>query len=115
MKRITSVEDWRKLLERSKEYPFLLLKFSMTCVSSVSAMKEFRALETALSKYIIIVQKDRLVSNAVAKDLGVKHESPQLLILKDGKGIWQATHYKIKKSLLKEAINTYVSQLSSFK
>lgn len=108
MKRITSVEDWRELLESSKEQPFLLFKFSMTCVSSLSAMKEFRALETELSKYIIIVQEDRLVSNAVAKDLGVKHESPQLLILKGGRGIWQATHYKIKKSLLKEAINTYL-------
>ena len=52
---------------------------------------------------------DRPVSNAIEKDLGVKHESPQLLILKDGKGIWQATHYKTKKTLLNDAINTYIS------
>lgn len=108
MERIKSIEEWRELLEKSKEQPFLLFKFSTTCLSSLSAMKEVRALETELPKYIVIVQEDRLVSNVIENDLGVKHESPQLLILKGGKGIWQATHYSIKKSLLKEAINTYV-------
>ena len=108
MKRITSIEAWWGLLEKSKEQPFLLFKFSMTCLSSLSAMKELRALETELPIYVVIVQQDRLVSNTIEKDLGVKHESPQLLILKGGKGIWQATHHKIKKSLLNEAINTYV-------
>lgn len=108
MKRIASIEAWRALLEKSKEQPFVLFKFSTTCLSSLSAMKEVRSLETELPKYIVIVQEDRIVSNAIEEDLGVKHESPQLLILKDEKGIWQATHYKIKKSLLKEAIKMYV-------
>ncbi|WP_313890939.1 bacillithiol system redox-active protein YtxJ [Psychrobacillus sp.] len=108
MKRITSIEAWRNLLETSKDQPVLLLKFSLTCASSLLAMKEIRALETELPKYIVIVQMERQVSNAIEKDLGVRHESPQLLILKDGKGIWQATHYKIKKSLLTEAIDSYI-------
>lgn len=108
MKRIKSVEAWQELLERSSEQPFLLLKISITCLSSLSAKKELQALETELPIYIVIVQMDRHVSSAIEKDLGVKHESPQLLILKDGKGIWQATHYAIKKSLLNDAINTYV-------
>ena len=38
---------------------------------------------------------DRQVSNAIERDLGVKHESPKLLILKDGKGVWQATHFEL--------------------
>ena len=108
MERIKTNEEWQKLLEQSKEQPLLLMKFSLTCVSSISALKEFKALETELPKYLVIVQKERAVSNAIERDLGVRHESPQLLILKDGKGIWQATHYKIKRPLLSEAINTYV-------
>ena|SRR5690625_3653812 len=99
MKRITSIEAWRELLEGSKDEPCLLLKYSMTCLSSLSAMKEMRKLETELPIYIVIVQQDRLVSNTIEKDREVKHESPQLLILKGGKGVWQATHHKIKKSL----------------
>lgn len=108
MNRIKSVKAWRKLLGNSCEQPFLLFKFSTTCLSSLSAMKELKALETELPKYIVIVQEDRLVSDTIAMDLKVKHESPQLLILKDQKGIWQATHYKIKISHLNKAINTYV-------
>ena len=108
MKRIKSIEVWRELLEKSKEQPFLLFKFSLTCLSSLSAKKELQSLETELPIYMVVVQMDRQVSNAVENDLGVKHESPQLLILKGGKGIWQATHYQIKKTLLNDAINTYV-------
>lgn len=108
MKRITSIEAWRELLGNSSEQPFLLFKFSTTCLISLSAIKVFRTLETEIPKYIVIVQEDRVVSNAIEKDLGVKHESPQLLILKDQKGIWQATHYQIKKHLINEAITRYV-------
>lgn len=108
MKRIKTSEEWLEILEQSREQPLLILKFSMTCVSSISALKEFKALNTALPKYLVLVQIERDVSNAIARDLGVKHESPQLLILKEGKAIWQATHYKVKRSLLAEAINTYV-------
>lgn len=79
----------------------------MTCVSSISALKEFKALDTALPKYLVIVQKERDVSNVIAQDLGVKHESPQFLILKEKKAIWQATHYKVKCQRIVEAIDTY--------
>lgn len=81
----------------------------MTCFSSLSAKKELQALQTELPIHVVIVQMDKQVSKAVEQDLGVKHESPQLLIVKDGKGIWQATHYHIKKSVVNDAITTYVS------
>ncbi|MFJ7733764.1 bacillithiol system redox-active protein YtxJ [Lysinibacillus sp. NPDC097231] len=108
MQRIKTTEEWRDILQQSKHEPCLVLKYSLTCFSSISAMKEFKALETNLPKYLVIVQKERHVSNAIEKELKVRHESPQLFILKDGKGIWQATHYKIKRSLLSEAISMYV-------
>lgn len=108
MKRIKTIEDWHALLESSTTHPFLLFKYSMTCVSSVLANKELRALKTSLPIHTVIVQLDRKVSNAIEKDLGVKHESPQLLILKDGRGIWQATHYHIKKKAVDDAIRQYV-------
>ena len=108
MKRIKTIEAWRGLLEKSGEQPFLLFKISMTCSSSLTAKKELEALETELPIYVVFVQMDREVSNVIESDLGVKHESPQLLILKDGKGIWQATHYHIKKSVISDAIEMYV-------
>lgn len=109
MQRIKTSEEWRKIVKQSREQPILLLKFSMTCISSITALKEFKALDTHLSKYLVIVQMERDVSNIIEKDLSVKHESPQFLIMMNGRGIWQATHYKIKRTLLTDAINTYVN------
>lgn len=108
MKRIKTIQAWRTLLEESAEQPFLLFKFSMTCFSSLTAKKEMQKLDTDLPIHVVIVQLDRNVSNTIEADLSVKHESPQLLIVKDGRGIWQATHYHIKKDLLEEAIEQYV-------
>lgn len=108
MKRIKTIAAWESVLQQSKEQPLLVFKLSMTCFSSLTAKKELQKLQTDLPIYIVIVQMDRKVSNAIESDLGVKHETPQLLILKEGRGIWQATHYHIKKDIVVDAIETYV-------
>lgn len=108
MKRLKTIEEWQTLLEKSDEQPFLLFKLSITSLSSVSAKKEMESLVTDLPRYVVIVQLDRKVSNAVELDTGVKHETPQLLIIKGKKAIWQATHYHIKRSTVLDAIETYV-------
>lgn len=108
MKRIKTIAAWESVLEKSKEEPLIIFKLSMTCFSSLTAKKELQTLQTKLPIYIVIVQMDRKVSKAIEEDLGVKHETPQLLILKDGKGIWQATHYHIKQAIVTEAIETYI-------
>lgn len=107
MKRIKTIESWHTLLKNSTTQPFLIFKYSMTCFSSISANKELRTLETDLPIYTVIVQTDRKVSNIIEQDLKVKHESPQLLIVKDGKAIWQATHYHIKRKIVHDAISMY--------
>lgn len=108
MKRMKTIESWHTLLQNSTTLPFLLFKYSMTCFSSISANKELRALETDLPIYTVIVQTDCKASNIIKQDLQVKHASPQLLIIKNGKAIWQATHYHVKKKIVYDAISTYL-------
>jgi len=48
MERIKTAEQWRDTLQQSKDKACLVLKFSMTCFSSISALKELKALETNL-------------------------------------------------------------------
>lgn len=109
MEQIRTVDDWQLIREEAKFHPIIIMKFSMTCVSSVTALKEYRALETDLPKYLVIVQPSREASNAIEADLGVRHESPQLLILNEGRAVWQATHYKIKRSAILKAIKLYAN------
>lgn len=110
MNRIKKIEEWRRLLEKSDDQPFLLFKLSMTCFASITAKKELQKLRTELPIYVVIVQLNKKLSEAIESDLGVKHETPQLLIVKDKRGIWQATHYHIKEKKVKEAVETYVTQ-----
>lgn len=107
MERIKTVEAWRELMANSTQQPFLIFKYSMTCSASLTAKKEMQKMITDLPVYLVVVQQDREVSAAIAQDLGVRHESPQVLIIKNGKGTWQATHYHIKKDAVKKAVGQY--------
>src|SRR5690625_7245863 len=51
--------------------------------------------------YYIDVKKDRPVSQKVAEITGVQHESPQILILKEGEVFWHASHHAIREDKLK--------------
>lgn len=107
MNRLKTIKEWNALLENSDGQPLLLFKLSVTSLSSVTAKKEMESLVTELPIYVVIVQMDKKISNAVEADTGVKHETPQVLIIKDKKAIWQATHYQIKQSIVLDAIETY--------
>jgi bacillithiol system protein YtxJ len=42
--------------------------------------------------YILIVQNSREISDRVAKELDVKHETPQIMIISDGKAVYHVSH-----------------------
>lgn len=104
MQELFSAEEWDEVLEQSTEVPVLLLKHSSTCPISAAAFQAFEQVETKLPKYFMIVQKSRPLSKTIEQDLEVRHESPQLFLLKDGKTVWQATHYSIRATAIAKAI-----------
>ncbi|MBF4502086.1 bacillithiol system redox-active protein YtxJ [Savagea sp. SN6] len=109
MKQIKSIPAWREILEQSKQSPQIIFKFSATCVVSPPAHKQMSAFmkKSDVPVHLVIVQTDRAVSDAIEADLGVRHESPQVLILSGGRAVWQATHYKIKERDIRKAIKLY--------
>ena len=54
--------------------------------------------------HFVDVVKNRELSGQIASKTGVRHESPQVLVLKNGKVYWHASHSAIDKDELKEAI-----------
>ena len=72
-----------------------LLKHSRTCPVSAAAWAEVAAYEKAHARDaigLVVVQDDRAASDRVAAAYRVKHESPQLFLIKDGTAIWHASH-----------------------
>ena len=53
---------------------------------------------------MITVQHHRSVSDAATTLLGVRHETPQAILLKDGVPVWNASHFRITAGELKRAL-----------
>lgn len=109
MKQIKTIEAWEEIIEQSKQSPQIVFKFSATCVVSPPAHKQMSKFmkKSDVPVHLVIVQTDPLISSQIEKDLGVRHESPQVLILSKGRAVWQATHYLIKEKEVRKAIELY--------
>lgn len=104
--RITSVQQLEQLLSSSTNV--LLFKHNTRCPISAGAYREFQQFchspeANDLQIGLIYVIEDRPVSNAIAQRFNVVHASPQALLIKDGKVVWNASHSHITASTLKQA------------
>jgi bacillithiol system protein YtxJ len=87
---ITKLDD---LIKLSSEKPVVLFKHSITCPISTDASNQMSIVNGDVN--IVIVQTSREISNAIEERTNIRHQSPQAIILKDGKPIFQASHYDI--------------------
>jgi bacillithiol system protein YtxJ len=53
---------------------------------------------------LLEVQSARELSREVAVITGVRHETPQVIVLKDGKAVWNASHYDVDASSVSKAL-----------
>jgi bacillithiol system protein YtxJ len=86
----------------------MLFKHSNSCPISSRAYREFETyLENAdpeVSHNLVVVQKARRVSNEIESRLNLLHESPQAILVKNGREIWNASHFAITASTLAETV-----------
>src|ERR1051325_6948985 len=109
-------DELHRLLTSSEERPILLFKHSYTCGVSMEALDELvshmnervkpGAEPTSPQYAMVTVQTHRAVSNAVAQKLGVRHETPQALLIKDGKVVWSASHFRVTAAAVEAAIKS---------
>ena len=107
MPTLTHLSDHSELdaaIEESRLRPVLLFKHSRNCGVSCEALDELhaqveRAPEAALYK-MITVQSHRHVSDMAAIRLGIRHETPQAILLRDGRPVWNASHFRITADAL---------------
>jgi bacillithiol system protein YtxJ len=97
--------DFDALLEQSKQEPVALLKHSIACPISAQGQKEFVGLEDDGDPplYAIVVQYARDLSDHIAETLGVQHETPQVVLIKDGEAFYDASHFDITTDALRSA------------
>jgi bacillithiol system protein YtxJ len=109
LKELKSVEELDKAISESTGKDVLLFKHSLTCPISARAFRELESFldeaDTRASYALITVQAARAVSNEAAARLGVKHETPQAILIRDGRQVWNASHFDITAGSLKRALS----------
>ena len=92
------------LLTDSTKKPVIVFKHSNAC--SISA-RAYREMEKVDGVNILEVQSARAISNEVADLTGVRHETPQVIIFRDGKAVWNASHFDVVAAEVRKAVETH--------
>ena len=96
-----------EIIELSFQKPVILFKHSTRCSISSMALSRFER-EWDLSQHVELFYLDliafRELSNEIARVLNVEHQSPQVLLLKNGGVIYNASHNGISAQEIKSAL-----------
>ncbi|HEY0969416.1 MAG TPA: bacillithiol system redox-active protein YtxJ [Gemmatimonadales bacterium] len=85
----------------------LIFKHSTLCPVSGLALQEVMALADAhpdLPIHLVDVHSQRHLSNQLADTLGVRHESPQALIVRHGEVVWHASHFGVMRERMERIL-----------
>lgn len=102
---VSTLDELTDALRASYDSPVLLFKHSATCPISSMAHREIDRLTEASDPpvYRIVVQRARQVSSACAEQTGIRHESPQALVVRDGEVVWHASHHRVRAAAIRAA------------
>lgn len=89
---VGSRADLDAALDASSLAPVILFKHSETCGVSFMARSLFEEGSLPAPVHEIVVQRHRDLSNEVAAQLGVRHESPQALVVVNRRVAWHSSH-----------------------
>jgi bacillithiol system protein YtxJ len=98
--KLTSEEQIDQVILESAAKPVLLFKHSTSCsISSMSLdrlLRNWKAEDSdKITPYYLDLLAYRNLSNLVAERFGIPHESPQVLLIQNGKVTYHESHYGI--------------------
>ena len=99
---LSATEELDDLLSHSAEQAVIVFKHSDTCGISARAHREMIKVTHRIG--IVTVQKARSLSNEIESRFGLPHETPQVLIVRNGKLTWSASHFRITADAVNRAI-----------
>ena len=103
--KIDNRETLDKLITNSKDKPIVIFKHSNACGISAAAYREMEKLEGDVN--LLEVQSARDVSRELADLTGIRHETPQVIVFKDGKAVWNASHFDVKAGAVLKAVESH--------
>ena len=105
---LNSVSQLDQIDTESKEHPVLIYKHSTRCGICTAALSRLERKwqgsdNERLKPYYLDLLQHRNVSNEIASRYSVHHESPQVLVIRNGKCVYSQTHMQISYDELMSA------------
>ena len=97
---ITVLTELNQLEELWKQDIAVIYKHSPICTlsaGSVYQVNRYLDTEPDIPVYIVDVLGSREVSDAIADQIGIQHESPQVIVVRQGRAVWDRSHFGITK------------------
>ncbi len=95
---LTDLGQLNEIIATSNEKPVAIFKHSTRCSVSRMALKQFENEFNSSDKvtpYFLDLIEHRDISNEIASRFGVTHQSPQLILIKEGKAVYNVSHSDI--------------------
>ena len=104
---LNSINQLDEITNLSKENTVLIFKHSTRCSVSRMDIKQFEnefLLQDEIVTYFLNLLEYRDISNEIATRFNVVHQSPQMIVIKDGLTIYNASHESIDANDLEDFI-----------
>lgn len=105
---LTEGSQLAEIMSQSNLKPVLIFKHSTRCGISRMALKSFEREydldETAIDLYFLDLLNYRALSNEISEKFNIHHQSPQVLVVKNGQVIYHNSHYQISIDVIKQVI-----------
>lgn len=106
---LTELKQLDVIADESVTTPVIIFKHSTRCSVSRMALKNFEReynIEIGDAKpYFLDLLEHRDVSNEIASRFNVMHQSPQIIVIKDGKAVYNTSHSDIDAEAVKELLS----------
>ncbi len=108
---LNSEAELTTLLDSKPKHHFFVFKHSEVCPVSVSAREEivtYAKTKKIIPVYQVEVRNQRPLSNLLSEKLELTHESPQLILIKNGKTpVWHTSHFFITEESIENALREH--------
>ena len=93
-------EQLKQIVSKSQLRPQVIFKHSTRCSISAVALQRLQKSDqpSDIDFYFLDILTNRSLSNKVAEVFKIQHESPQVLVIKDGDCVYEESHMGISMS-----------------
>lgn len=104
---LTDDEQLKQIFSKSQSRPQVIFKHSTRCSISSLALQRLQKVSqpSNIDFYFLDLLSYRNLSNRIAQAFDVPHESPQVLVIKDGQCVYEESHMGISMNEIVEHVN----------